>query len=166
MLITRRDLPRPMTDERMGLDEYFMRVAHLVSKRSTCLRRPVGAIIVKQKRILTTGYNGAPRNLRHCLEVGCLRDQMGVTPGERHELCRGVHAEQNAIIQGSVFGTSLEGGTIYSTTFPCVLCSKLAINAGLREIVYSEGYPDDLSKELLKESGMLLREYPRPEATD
>ncbi len=152
-----------MTDERMGLDEYFMQVAQLVSQRSTCLRRPVGAIVVKNKRILTTGYNGAPRNLRHCLEVGCLRDQLGVTSGERHELCRGVHAEQNAIIQSSVFGLSVEGGTLYTTTFPCVLCSKLVINAGLVEIVYDVGYPDDLSKELLAESGILLRQYSLPE---
>jgi dCMP deaminase len=151
-----------MTDERMELDEYFMSVAHLVSKRSTCLRRPVGAIVVKRKRILTTGYNGAPRNLRHCMEVGCLRDKLGISSGERHELCRGVHAEQNAIIQGAVFGTSVEGGTIYTTTFPCVLCSKLVINAGLKEIVYSEGYADELSAELLEESGILLRKYTLP----
>ena len=148
-----------MTDERMGLDEYFMSVATLVSKRSTCVRRPVGAIVVKRKRILTTGYNGAPRNLRHCIEVGCLRDQLGINSGERHELCRGVHAEQNAIIQGAVFGISLEGGTLYTTTFPCVLCSKLVINAGLVEIVYDEGYPDDLSKELLDESGIIIRKF-------
>jgi dCMP deaminase len=147
----------------MGLDEYFMQVAQLVSQRSTCLRRPVGAIVVKNKRILTTGYNGAPRNLRHCLEVGCIRDRMGVNSGERHELCRGVHAEQNAIIQSSVFGLSVEGGTLYTTTFPCVLCSKLVINAGLVEIVYDVGYPDDLSKELLAESGILLRHYSLPE---
>ena len=152
-----------MTDERMGLDEYFMQVAQLVSQRSTCLRRPVGAIVVKNKRILTTGYNGAPRNLRHCLEMGCLREKMGVNSGERHELCRGVHAEQNAIIQSSVFGLSVEDGTLYTTTFPCVLCSKLVINAGLVEIVYDVGYPDDLSKELLAESGILLRQYSLPE---
>lgn len=151
-----------MTEDRMGLDEYFMRVAHLVSKRSTCLRRPVGAIIVKSKRILTTGYNGAPRNLRHCAEVGCLRDKLGIKSGERHELCRGAHAEQNAIIQGAVFGTSVDGGTIYTTTFPCVVCTKLIINAGLVEIVYSEGYPDELSKELLEESGVMLRRYELP----
>jgi dCMP deaminase len=156
-----------MTDSRMGLDEYFMRVAILVSQRSTCLRRPVGAIVVKQKRILTTGYNGAPRNLRHCLEVGCLRDQLGVSSGERHELCRGVHAEQNAIIQGAVFGTSIEGGTMYTTTFPCVVCSKLAINAGVVEIVYASGYPDELSKEMLEESGMTLREFePSPDSQE
>ena len=152
-----------MVDERMGLDEYFMNVARLVSKRSTCLRRPVGAIVVKRKRILTTGYNGAPRNLRHCLEVGCLRDQLGINSGERHELCRGVHAEQNAIIQGAVFGTPLEGGTLYTTTFPCVMCSKIVINAGLVEIVYGEGYPDDLSKELLEESGIVIRRYEGPD---
>ena len=144
----------------MDLDEYFMRVAKLVSKRSTCIRRPVGAIVTKNKRILTTGYNGAPRNLRHCLEVGCLREQLGIRSGERHELCRGVHAEQNAIIQGAVFGTTLEGGSIYTTTFPCVMCSKIIINAGLKEIVYADGYPDDLSKELLEESGIILRHYP------
>jgi dCMP deaminase len=152
-----------MSGERMGLDEYFMRVARLVSRRSTCTRRPVGAIVTKNKRILTTGYNGAPRNLRHCLEVGCLREQMGISSGERHELCRGVHAEQNAIIQGAVFGTTLEGGSIYTTTFPCVMCSKIIINAGLLEIVYAEGYPDDLSKELLDESGIVLRHYPMPD---
>ena len=151
-----------MSDERMGLDEYFMQVAHLVSQRSTCLRRPVGAIVVKKKRILTTGYNGAPRNLRHCKEVGCLRDQMKVNSGERHELCRGVHAEQNAIIQSAVFGVSVEGGTIYTTTFPCVLCSKLVINAGLTEIVYDKGYPDELSQQLLEESGIALRQYSLP----
>jgi dCMP deaminase len=152
-----------MTSERMGLDEYFMRVARLVSRRSTCTRRPVGAIVTKNKRILTTGYNGAPRNLRHCLEVGCLREELGIRSGERHELCRGVHAEQNAIIQGAVFGTTLEGGSIYTTTFPCVMCSKIIINAGLVEIVYAEGYPDDLSKELLEESGIALRHYPMDE---
>ncbi len=152
-----------MTEERMGLDEYFMQVAHLVGQRSTCLRRPVGAIVVKNKRILTTGYNGAPRNLRHCSETGCIREQMGVNSGERHELCRGVHAEQNAIIQSAVFGVSVEGGTLYTTTFPCVLCSKLVINAGLVEIVYDEGYADDLSEELLAESGILLRQYSLPE---
>lgn len=152
-----------MTDNRMGLDEYFMRVARLVSRRSTCIRRPVGAIVVKNKRILTTGYNGAPRNLRHCMEVGCIRDQMGIRSGERHELCRGVHAEQNAIIQAAVFGTPLEGGTIYTTTFPCVMCSKIIINAGLQEIVYAQGYADDLSKELLDESGIILRHHPMPE---
>jgi dCMP deaminase len=152
-----------MTDDRMGLDEYFMRVAFLVSERSTCLRRRVGAIIVKQKRILTTGYNGAPRNLPHCLEVGCLRERLGIRPGERHELCRGVHAEQNAIIQSSVFGVPIEGGTLYSTTFPCVLCSKLIINAGIKEIVYASGYPDELSREMLDESGLLLRKVEPPE---
>ena len=162
-LITGRTLPRAMTDDRMGLDEYFMRVARLVSKRSTCTRRPVGAIVVKSKRILTTGYNGAPRNLRHCMEVGCLRDELGIRSGERHELCRGVHAEQNAIIQGAVFGTPLEGGAIYTTTFPCVMCSKIIINAGLTEIVYAHGYPDDLSKELLSESGIILRHHSMPD---
>ncbi len=151
-----------MTDDRMDLDEYFMRVARLVSKRSTCTRRPVGAIVVKSKRILTTGYNGAPRNLRHCLEVGCLREELGISSGERHELCRGVHAEQNAIIQAAVFGTPLEGGTIYTTTFPCVMCSKIIINAGLVEIVFAEGYPDDLSRELLEESGIVTRQYAMP----
>ena len=110
-------------------DEYFMEIVELVKTRSTCLRRQVGALIVKDKRILCTGYNGAPVGCKHCSEVGCLRDQLGIPSGQRHELCRGIHAEQNALVQAAYSGTSVKGGTLYVTNQPCVLCAKMAINA-------------------------------------
>ncbi|MGI5965099.1 MAG: deoxycytidylate deaminase [Candidatus Methanomethylophilaceae archaeon] len=141
-------------------DEYFMNMAELASSRSTCLRRHVGAIIVKDKRVLSTGYNGSPKGTRHCEEKGCIRVQMDVPSGTRHELCRGVHAEQNAVIQAAYFGVSLNGSTIYTTTFPCSMCAKILINAGVREVVFREGYPDDLSKELLDETGLIVRKFP------
>jgi dCMP deaminase len=135
-------------------DEYFMKIAHLVAERSTCMRRRVGAIIVKDKRIVSTGYNGAPRGLRHCLEVGCLREQMGIPSGERQELCRGAHAEQNAIIQAASSGGSMEGATMYCTTAPCSTCSKMIINAGIRRLVLGERYPDALGETLVAEAGI------------
>ncbi len=144
----------PNSDGRPGWDQYFMSIAKLASTRSTCLRRKVGAVIVKNKRILSTGYNGAPRNLAHCLEVGCLREKMHIRSGERHELCRAIHAEQNAVIQSAVSGVSIEGADIYCTTFPCVLCSKIIINAGIRKIKVLEGYPDELSQQMLDEAGI------------
>ncbi len=143
-------------------DTYFMRMAELVATRSTCLRRQVGAVIVKEKRVLTTGYNGAPRGLRHCEEVGCVRQQNNVESGTRHELCRGVHAEQNAVIQGAYFGISIKGATVYTTNFPCVLCSKILLNAGIEEIVFLDTYVDDLSKQILDEAGIKVRRYERP----
>jgi dCMP deaminase len=129
---------------------YFMDIADLVARRSTCLRRRVGAVAVKGKRILATGYNGAPSGIPHCLEVGCLREQEGIPSGERHELCRGIHAEQNVIIQAAHYGIPIEGATIYCTNLPCVICSKMLINAGIREIYYREGYADSLSESLLQ----------------
>ena len=129
---------------------YFMDIADLVARRSTCLRRHVGAVAVKGKRILATGYNGAPSGIPHCLDVGCLREQEGIPSGERHELCRGIHAEQNVIIQAAHHGVSIEGATLYCTNLPCVICSKMLINAGIREIIYREGYADSLSEALLK----------------
>lgn len=150
--------------ERPSNDEYFMEMAQLVSSRSTCLRRRVGAVIVKEKRVLSTGYNGSPKGTRHCEELGCIRVRMNVPSGTRHELCRGVHAEQNAVTQAAYFGVSVDGATIYTTTYPCSMCAKILINAGIREIVYSEGYADDLSKELLEEAGIKIREY-KPEKT-
>jgi dCMP deaminase len=129
---------------------YFMDIADLVARRSTCLRRHVGAVAVKGKRILATGYNGAPSGIPHCLDIGCLREQEGVPSGERHELCRGIHAEQNVIIQAAHHGVSIEGATLYCTNLPCVICSKMLINAGIREIFYREGYADTLSEALLK----------------
>ncbi len=141
-------------------DEYFMNMAKLVATRSTCMRRQVGAVIVKDKRVLSTGYNGSPKGTKHCEEKGCIRVQLDVPSGTRHELCRGVHAEQNAVIQAAYFGVSVNESTIYTTTFPCSMCAKILINAGVKEVVFMEGYPDDLSKELLDETGLIVRKYP------
>jgi len=124
----------------------------VVAKRSTCLRRHVGAIIVKDKRILATGYNGAPSGMAHCPEVGCLRERLQIPSGERQELCRGLHGEQNAIIQASLYGFSVEGATLYTTTEPCITCAKMIINAGLRRVVYMKEYPDTLARQMLREA--------------
>ena len=137
--------------QRPSWDSYFMDITRLVATRSTCLRRQVGAIIVKDKRVLSTGYNGAPRGLPHCLDVGCLREQHHVPPGERHELCRGIHAEQNGIIQAATSGISIEGATLYSTHYPCSLCIKMILNAGIKKVFFLEGYPDDVAKALASE---------------
>lgn len=139
---------------RPSWDEYFMEIAQVVMKRSTCLRRQVGAVIVKDKRIMTTGYNGVPTGIEHCEVRGCLREKLNVPSGERHELCRGLHAEQNAIIQAAYLGQSIAGGTLYCTHQPCIICSKMIINAGIERIVIKEGYPDDLAVEMLSESGI------------
>jgi dCMP deaminase len=140
------------TESRPSWDAYFLEITRLVSSRSTCLRRKVGALIVKDKRILTTGYNGSPRNLPHCLDVGCLREQLGIPPGERHELCRGIHAEQNAIIQAATSGISIAGATLYTTHHPCSLCIKMILNADICRVIFQEGYPDDLAKRLAEEA--------------
>ncbi len=124
----------------------------LAATRSTCLRRQVGAVIVKNKKVLATGYNGSPSGLRHCLDIGCLREELGIPSGQRHELCRAIHAEQNAIIQAATSGISIEGGILYSTTFPCILCAKMLINAGVKEIYVAQGYPDDLSRSMMDEA--------------
>ena len=143
--------------KRPDWDEYFMEMAQLTAKRSTCLRRQVGAVIVKDKHIIATGYNGAPRGLKHCAEIGgCLREQLKIPSGERHELCRALHAEQNAIIQAATLGQSIEGGTIYITHQPCVICAKMIINAGIKRIVVNEGYPDKMSVEILEEAGLKI----------
>ncbi|KAF5428411.1 dCMP deaminase [Candidatus Methanomarinus sp.] len=130
-------------NKRPTLDEYFMEIAEVVAKRSTCLRNKVGAVIVRDKRILSTGYNGAPRDMEHCLEIGCIRDQQNIASGTRHELCRAVHAEQNAIIQSALHGVSVEGATLYCTHQPCILCTKMIINSKIKRVVYSKKYPDD-----------------------
>ncbi len=143
--------------ERPSWDEYFMKLADEVATRTTCLRRAVGAIIVKKKRILATGYNGVPTGLRHCNVTGCLREKLGVPSGQRHEICRGLHAEQNAILQAARYGIDIEGSSIYITTQPCVVCAKMLINAGIGEIIYRNPYPDDLAMELLEESGIKIR---------
>ena len=139
---------------RPSWSEYFMAIARMVAKRSTCLRRQVGAVLVKDKRMLATGYNGAPARLRHCEEVGCLRQDGSIPSGERHELCRGLHAEQNAIIQAAYHGISISGSTLYCTNKPCVICSKMIINAGIKKIVYEEGYNDALADQMLTEAGI------------
>jgi dCMP deaminase len=142
--------------KRLSWDEYFMSIAHLVANRSTCLRRQVGAVLVKDNRILCTGYNGAPSGLRHCLEIGCLREKRGIPSGERHELCRGLHAEQNTLVQAARHGIVVADSTLYCTTFPCVICAKMLINAGVIGIVYSDGYSDALAQELLAEADIDL----------
>ena len=140
--------------ERPDWDEYFMEIADVVKKRSTCLRRAVGALIVKDNRILATGYNGVPTGIEHCSVRGCLRDQLNVPSGERHELCRGTHAEQNAIVQAAYLGVSIAGATLYCTNQPCILCAKMIINAGIKRIVIKEGYPDERAEEMLTEAGL------------
>ena len=143
-------------DNRPSWDEYFMGIAELTAQRSTCLRRHVGAVIVKDRHVIATGYNGAPRGLTHCgdREGGCLRQQLGVPSGEKHELCRALHAEQNAIIQAASMGHSIENATIYVTNQPCAICAKMIINAGIKRIVVKEGYPDKLAIEILNEAGL------------
>lgn len=138
-------------------DQYFLKIATVVSGRSTCLRRQVGCLIVKDKRILTTGYNGAPRSLGHCLDVGCMRDEAGAESGTGHELCRGLHAEQNAIIQAALHGVSIDGGSVYCTHQPCVLCTKMIINSGLVAVYYINTYPDPLASSLLEEAGLVSK---------
>jgi len=142
--------------ERPSWPEYFMAITTLVAKRSTCLRRSVSAVLVKEKRILATGYNGAPAGVRHCEEVGCLRENSSIPSGTRHELCRGLHAEQNVIIQAAYHGISIRDATLYCTNKPCVICSKMIINAGIRKIYYEEGYDDALSEQLFGEAGLEL----------
>jgi len=135
---------------------YFMDIAFLVARRSTCRRRQVGAIAVADKRILATGYNGAPSGLPHCINIGCLREDLGVASGERHELCRGLHAEQNVIIQAAYHGVSIKGATLYCTNLPCSICSKMLINAGITDIIYEEGYADPMTEEMLQAAGVKL----------
>ena len=145
--------------QRPSWDQYFMQITHLVATRSSCLRRQVGAILVKQKNILATGYNGVPSGITHCCETGCLREQMKVPSGERHELCRGLHAEQNAIIQAARHGVNIEGSTLYCTTMPCVICTKMIINAGITRVIYEQGYADRLAAEMIAETGIELLLY-------
>ena len=148
-----------MEDTRLSWDEYFMEMAKLAAKRSTCLRRNVGAVIVQDKHVLSTGYNGAPKGIPHCAEKGgCYREQHNIPSGERHELCRALHAEQNAIIQAARLGVSIDGATLYCTHQPCSVCAKMIINAGIQRIVVDEGYPDEMAVEILEEAGLRIVE--------
>jgi dCMP deaminase len=152
---------RRIKQVRPSWDEYFMRIAELAATRSTCLRRQVGAVIVKDKKILATGYNGAPSGLKHCLDIGCLREKLKIPSGERHELCRATHAEQNAVAQAALFGVSIRDGVMYSTNQPCILCTKLIINAGIKKIVIRDSYPDRMSMDMLKEAKVKIQIYPK-----
>ncbi|WP_321370912.1 cytidine/deoxycytidylate deaminase family protein [uncultured Desulfuromusa sp.] len=145
--------------ERPGWDEYFMQITQLVATRSTCMRRKVGALLVKDKNILATGYNGVPSGITHCDVTGCLRDQLNVPSGERHELCRGLHAEQNAIIQAAKHGANISGSILYCTDSPCIICSKMLINAGVTDVIFARGYPDTLSLEMLTEARINFRQH-------
>jgi len=148
---------RSTRNKRPDWDTYFMNIAKLVSERSTCLRRKVGAVIVKDKRILATGYNGAPTGLTHCEITGCIREKLKIPSGERHELCRGLHAEQNAILQAAYHGVSIKGSILYITCHPCSVCAKMIINAGIEEIIIEEGYPDKMAEEILMEGKIKVR---------
>jgi dCMP deaminase len=152
-----------MSAERPTWDDYFMEIASAVARRSTCMRRKVGAILVKDKHILATGYNGAPKGLAHCREVGCLRQQMGIPSGERHELCRALHAEQNAIVQASNLGVQVEGCTLYCTLAPCSLCAKMLINAGVKRVVFSGNYPDERAMKFFDEAGVTVERLDKGE---
>ena len=147
---------------RPDADEYFLKIASVVAERSTCRRHHVGAVAVRDKHILTTGYNGAPSGLKDCLELGCLRDEMGIPSGERHEICRGIHAEQNVIIQAALHGVSLEGSIIYCTHTPCVLCAKMLVNAKINRFVSFGKYSDDTFLELFQQAGIEVKTKKRP----
>lgn len=141
---------------RLAWPEYFMQIAQLVAERSTCLRRKVGAVAVKDKHMLATGYNGAPAGVRHCAETGCLRAQLGVPSGQRHEICRGLHAEQNVIIQAAVHGVSLSGAELYCTAQPCIICAKMLINCNISAIWFAGEYPDEMAAAMLAEAGVAM----------
>ncbi len=154
---------------RPSWDDYFMDIAHRVATRSTCLRRQVGAVIVLDKRILATGYNGAPRGLPHCEETGCLRQRLGIPSGQRQEICRALHAEQNAFLQAALHGVSVREGTLYVTLQPCVTCAKMIINAGIERVICAQSYPDELARSFLAEAGIELELWepePQGEAAD
>jgi len=138
-----------------------MEIARISSRRSTCLRGKTGAVLVREKRVLTTGYNGPPSGLKHCRETGCLRQEYDVPDGERLEITRGLHSIQNTIIQGAVFGISIKDSTLYSTHPPCTICTRMLINAGIKKIIMDKGYPRNLSLHLLQEAGIELMSWDR-----
>jgi dCMP deaminase len=146
-------------------DTYFMEMARLAERRTTCHRRAVGAVLVRDNRVLATGYNGNPAGFEHCATIGCIREMLNVPSGQHHELCTGLHAEQNAIIQAAVTGVSIAGATLYTTTFPCVTCAKMLLNARVVEVVYDEGYPDELGRWMLARSSIKLRRFGDGQAT-
>ncbi|MDY3868554.1 MAG: cytidine/deoxycytidylate deaminase family protein [Pyramidobacter sp.] len=154
-----------MIFERPDWESYFMTLAAVAATRSTCLRRQVGAVIVRDAQIISSGYNGAPKNVPHCAVTGCLREQLRIPSGERHEMCRGSHAELNAIAQAASLGVPTAGAVLYCTHAPCSFCTKAIINAGIRRVVYIHGYPDELAETLRREAGLLTEQFP-PENYD
>jgi len=148
--------------ERISLDQYFLKIASVVAERSTCLRHHVGAVAVKNKQILTTGYNGAASGTKDCLELGCLRDQNNIPSGTRHEICRAIHAEQNSIIQASLHGVSLEGATVYCTHTPCILCAKMLVNAKIKKYITYSDYADNSFVDLFEEARIEFKKIERP----
>ena len=148
-------------NKRPSWDEYFMKAAYLVSERSTCLRRKVGAVLVKEKQILATGYNGAPTGITHCEVSGCLRARLKVPSGQRHEICQGLHAEQNVILQAARHGVSVKTSTLYITNTPCSICAKMIINAGIKEVIFADHYPDKMAVNFLKQAKVKLKRYSR-----
>ncbi len=152
-----KDINKNAKMHRPSWDEYFLSICVLISSRSTCLRRKVGAVAVKNKQILASGYNGAPTGIKHCDVVGCLREEMGVPSGQRHELCRALHAEQNAFLQAARHGVSLNGASLYITTQPCSICAKMIINAGIKKVIIQGDYPDELAMDFLKEAGVEVK---------
>jgi dCMP deaminase len=149
-----------MKIDRPDWNTYFMEFAKLAEQRSVCLRRKVGAVIVKDCMVMATGYNGAPKGVSHCDQVGCLRDEMGVPSGQRHELCRGLHAEQNAIIQAAYHGVQIRGAEMYCTFRPCLICVKMIINAGIERVYFQTDYDDPLSTSMAAEGGLDLIRFP------
>lgn len=147
---------------RLSVDEYFLKIASVVGERSTCLRHHIGAVAVRDKHILATGYNGAAAGIKDCLELGCLRDEFKITSGTRHEICRAIHAEQNVIIQAGLHGVSLEGATVYCTHTPCILCAKMLVNARIKRFVSFRKYSDDEFVKLFKEAGIQIDIKERP----
>jgi dCMP deaminase len=155
----------PESIKRLPWDDYFMKIAFLVAERSTCRRHHVGAVVVRDRRILTTGYNGAPSGVKDCLELGCLRDERGISSGEKHEICRAIHAEQNAVIQAGLHGISIQGATLYCTHTPCILCAKILVNAKIERMVACGAYPDDDALRLLEEAGIKFELLDKPGLT-
>lgn len=150
-------------DKRPAWDDYFMEIVEIVATRSTCSRRQVGALLVRDHRIITTGYNGAPQNMSHCADIGgCMREKLGIPSGERHDLCRALHAEQNAIIQAAITGVSVADTTLYCTCSPCILCAKMLINVGCKRVVFKGAYPDQLAMAFFKEAGVKVEQYQGP----
>lgn len=149
---------------RLSWDDYFMKICCILAERSTCRRHNIGALIVKNKRILTTGYNGAVSGAKDCLELGCLRDEEDIESGTRHEVCRAVHAEQNAIIQAAIHGIDIKGATLYCTHTPCIICAKMIVQTGIKEVISYQDYADTRAKKFLMEAGVKLRKIKKPDS--